>query len=179
MVNSPCLFLQVVEVSFKMTPLESSRFFTSLGFFISNALQASARQNHTLPSFTITLSFPKLLLIKYQLTTNCIVYTSCYGFGGACELLQCEMFCKCHFFLIFKNLFIFPLLSIYHLLSYCSTVPGFVNKKLRCSLTLNETFTVLSSLSTRLPIAFCRFQYTNTLQESVAVPCYLKRKCSV
>ena len=36
MVNSPCLFLQVVGVSIVSTPLESSRFFTSLGFLNLN-----------------------------------------------------------------------------------------------------------------------------------------------
>ena len=95
-VNSPCRFLLFVDTSFQMTPLESSRFFTFLGFLISNALQASARQNHTLPSFTITLSFPKLLLLKFWLPTKCVVYCSCYTCGGVRELLQCEMFCKSH-----------------------------------------------------------------------------------
>ena len=59
MVNSPCRFLLFVDTSFEMRPLESSLAFTWLGLLIPNALQASARQNHTLPSFTITLSFPK------------------------------------------------------------------------------------------------------------------------
>ena len=58
-VNSPCRFLLFVDTSIVSTPLESSLAFTWLGFLISNALQASARQNHTLSSFTITLSFPK------------------------------------------------------------------------------------------------------------------------
>ena len=45
MVNSPWRFLLFVDTSIVCTPLESSRFFTFLGFLISNALQASARQN--------------------------------------------------------------------------------------------------------------------------------------
>ena len=48
-------------------------------------------------------SHPNVVLASNQLYCQ----SSCYGFGGACELLQCEMFCKCHFFLIFKNLFIY------------------------------------------------------------------------
>ena len=55
-VNSPWRFLLFVDTSFQMTYLESSLVFTFLGLLIPNALQASARQNHTLPSFTITLS---------------------------------------------------------------------------------------------------------------------------
>ena len=45
-------------------------------------------------------SQPNVVLASNQLYCQ----SSCYGFGGVRELLQCEMFCKCHFFLIFINL---------------------------------------------------------------------------
>ena len=60
----PYWLTDVEHPSFEMRPAKSSLVFTCEGLAISNALQASARQNHTLSSFTITLSFPKLLLLK-------------------------------------------------------------------------------------------------------------------
>ena len=63
-VNSPYWFFDKVETSTEMTSPDSSLVFTCLEFFNSNALHTSDRQNHTLPSFSITLSSPKELLLK-------------------------------------------------------------------------------------------------------------------
>ena len=87
---------------------------------IAKVLASSLSLSDSLSAITIEIAFS---VIALSLTTHCSSLTahssqpnvvlasnqlycqsSCYGFGGVRELLQCEMFCKCHFFLIFINL---------------------------------------------------------------------------
>ena len=94
---------------------------------IAKILASSLSLSDSLSSIAITIGIAiAFSVIALSLTTHCssliahssqpnvvlasnqlYCQSSCYGFGGVRELLQCEMFCKCYFFLIFKNLFIY------------------------------------------------------------------------